>query len=82
MEVRLPTTLPLRVALALTVVFAVLTLVLEPAAASAAPGPTPNGYIGACNMLQDPTMWTIPMVRDAPQGNAGMFHAVDVSGCS
>ncbi len=36
---------------------------------------------GALNMLQDPTMWTIPMARDAAQGNDGMFHAVGVSGC-
>jgi hypothetical protein len=32
-------------------------------------------------MLQDATMFTIPMARDADQGNAGMFHAVDVSSC-
>jgi hypothetical protein len=43
-----------------------------------APG---TGLAGASNMLLDPTMTTIPMVRDAPQGNAGMFHAVAVSGC-
>jgi hypothetical protein len=36
---------------------------------------------GALNMLHDPTMFTIPMARNAPQGNAGMFHAVAVSGC-
>jgi hypothetical protein len=44
----------------------------------AAPG---TGLTGALNMLQDATMFTIPMARDADQGNAGMFHAVDVSGC-
>jgi hypothetical protein len=43
-----------------------------------APG---TGLPGALNMLRDPTMFTIPMARDAEQGNAGMFHAVDVSGC-
>jgi hypothetical protein len=43
-----------------------------------APG---TGLAGAENMLLDPTMTTIPMVRDAEQGNAGMFHAVDVSSC-
>jgi len=43
-----------------------------------APG---TGLPGALNMLQDATMFTIPMARDADQGNAGMFHAVDVSGC-
>jgi hypothetical protein len=45
----------------------------------AAPG---TGSVGALNMLHDATMFTIPMARDAAQGNAGMFHAVDVSGCS
>ena len=43
-----------------------------------APG---TGLPGALNMLHDATMFTIPMVHDAAQGNAGMFHAVDVSGC-
>jgi hypothetical protein len=36
---------------------------------------------GALNMLHDPTMAATPMARDAAQGNAGMFHAVAVSGC-
>ena len=46
------------------------------------PCPAPGGgYAGALNMLHDATMFTIPMANDAPQGNAGMFHAVDVSGC-
>ena len=46
------------------------------------PCPAPGtGLPGALNMLGDPTMITIPMARDAAQGNAGMFHAVDVSGC-
>ena len=43
-----------------------------------APG---SGYPGALNMLHDETMFTIPMARNAPQGNVGMFHAVAVSGC-
>jgi hypothetical protein len=43
-----------------------------------APG---GGFPGALNMMHDRTMLTIPMVRNAPQGNAGMFHAVAVSGC-
>ena len=45
-------------------------------------------YVGACNMLHDATMMTIPMVRNNPDGdifsgngNLGMWHAVDVSGC-
>ena len=44
----------------------------------AAPG---TGSVGALNMLHDPTMFTIPMARNAAQGTAGMFHAVAVSGC-
>jgi hypothetical protein len=44
----------------------------------AAPG---TGLGGALNMLLDATMTTLPMGKDAAQGNTGMFHAVDVSGC-
>jgi hypothetical protein len=59
---------------------------LSAAPAAAAPGPTPSGYTGACNMLVDPTMMTVPMVKNTLNGNgfngdAGMFHAVAVSGC-
>ena len=43
-----------------------------------APG---TGLPGALNMVHDATMLTIPMTHDAAQGNAGMFHAVAVSGC-
>jgi hypothetical protein len=43
-----------------------------------APG---GGFAGALNMLHDETMLSIPMDRDAPQGNIGMFRAVAVSGC-
>jgi hypothetical protein len=66
-----------------------LSLTAFAGSASAASGPTPNGYVGACNMLNDATMATIPMVRNNPDrdifagnGNAGMWHALDVSGCS
>ena len=51
--------------------------------AAARPCPAPGtGLAGALNMLHDATMLTIPMARNADQGSAGMFHAVDVSGCS
>lgn len=43
-----------------------------------APG---TGRAGALNMLLDPTMRSVPMAQDAPQGNTGMFRAVDESGC-
>jgi hypothetical protein len=46
------------------------------AATTAAPGPA---FCGALNMLHDATMFTIPMAKDAPQGNAGMFIAVGKS---
>ena len=50
--------------------------------ASAAAPTTPNGYAGALNMLQDPTM--LPgsggaMDHANPNGDAGMFRAVAVS---
>ena len=51
-------------------------------AADARPCPAPGGgFPGALNMLHDETMFDIPMTRDAPQGNAGMFRAVAVSAC-
>ena len=67
----------------------VLSLSAFAGSVSAAPGPTPTGYTGACNMMNDATMATIPMVRNNPDGdifagngNLGMWRAVDVSGCS
>src|SRR2546422_5131056 len=42
--------------------------------AAARPCPAPgSGLPGALNMLHDATMLTIPMARDADQGNAGML---------
>jgi hypothetical protein len=60
-----------------------LALATVPAGAAAAPTqPTPNGYVGAMNMLQDPTM--APGTGGAmdhanPSGDSGMFHATCVS---
>ena len=51
-------------------------------AGASAPPTTPNGYVGALNMLQDPTMAPGtggPMDVNNPQGDAGMFHAACVS---
>lgn len=56
--------------------------------AAAATGPAQGtGLVGACNMLHDATMASIPMVRNNPagdifsgNGNAGMWNAVAVSG--
>ena len=66
------------VALALAAVM----LTANPAQAAGRTCPAPGtGLPGALNMLHDATMATIPMARDAAQGNAGMFNAVDKSGC-
>ena len=64
-----------------------LSLTAFASSVSAAPGPTPAGFTGACNMLQS---WGVgaqggmenAMSRDNPNGNLGMWRAVDVSGCS
>jgi hypothetical protein len=58
--------------------FAERPLFAEGSRPCVAPG---GGFPGALNMMHDPTMLTVPMVRDAPQGNAGMFRAVAVSAC-
>jgi hypothetical protein len=72
-----------RLSLILSLVGLLLAFAVTPAFAS-----QPTGYVGACNMLHDASMATIPMVRNNPDGsitlgngNAGMWHAVDVSGC-
>lgn len=83
----------------------VLSLTAFAGSVSAAPGPTPNGLTGACNMVMSwpgvraearllPGVGVQPgggmqnaMVRNNPEGditagngNAGMNHAVEVSG--
>jgi len=52
----------------------VSSAILMVAMAGAAMAEPPGGLLGACNMLRDKTMVTIPMARDAAQGNAGMSH--------
>ncbi|HEY8683984.1 MAG TPA: hypothetical protein VIO57_00095, partial [Chloroflexota bacterium] len=64
--------------LILAIVSSAILMVAMAGAAVAGPGPS---AVGACNMLRDATMSSIPMAHDAAQGNAGMFHAVAVSGC-
>jgi hypothetical protein len=69
--------------LIIVIMSSAILMVATAGAAIAGPGAAPGtGLVGACNMLLDATMVSIPMARDAAQGNAGMFHAVDVSGCS
>lgn len=85
MVVKLVTHLRILFALTFVASFALLPLALNPGAASAAPHPTPNGLTGACNMVNDaaaPHMFEAMALHTAPQGDAGMWHAVDVSGCS
>jgi hypothetical protein len=62
--------------------------------AAAAPNPTPNGWVGACNMnsswpglgvgngvgVQPHGGMENAMTVDNPNGNTGMFHAISVSG--
>lgn len=61
----------------------VMGLAASAGSASAATGPAPGtGMVGACNMLRAGAgMVEIAMVHDNSQGNAGMWRAVDVSGC-
>ena len=66
---------------AATVAGAATFLLTAATPAQAANGPSPGtGLIGGCNMLLDPTMFTVPMDRDAKQGTAGMFIGVAASG--
>ena len=67
--------------LALVSALVVLGLTGTVTAEASPPSPAPC-TLGALNMLHDATMLTIPMANNAPQGTAGMFHAVGVSGCS
>lgn len=61
---------------------AALTLTVSVGAASASAPPTPKGFVGACNMLNDQTMWTVAMFHSNINGSNGMWGAVDASGCS
>ena len=67
--------------LALVSALVVLGLTGTVTAAPSPPSPAPC-TLGALNMLHDATMLAIPMANNAPQGTAGMFHAVGISGCS
>ena len=72
-----------------------LSLTAFAGSVSAAPGPTPNGFTGACNMVaswpgagpgegvgvQPGGGMENAMTVNNPNGNAGMWRAVDVSGC-
>ncbi len=70
-----------KLVLAATTGAAIVALSSAPAAASTCPAPG-TGLPGALNMIADATMLTVPMVHDAAQGNAGMFTAVNNTGCA
>ena len=67
--------------------FLLLVIALAAAALTSVPATAASGgpaYCGALNMLHDPTM--LPgtggaMDHAADQGNAGMFGAIEHSGC-
>lgn len=50
--------------------------------AAAAPGATPNGLVGACNMMRAGEGMANAMAHNAPQGHDGMHRAMLVSGCT
>jgi hypothetical protein len=80
--------------ISLAVTSAVLGLTVFAGSAAAAPPETPNGFVGACNMLaswpdlgpgqgvgvQPGGGMERAMSVDNPNGNLGMDHAVSVSG--
>ena len=64
----------------------VLSLAAFAGTVSAAPGPTPNGFTGACNMLQASGVGARGGMDNAHtvlnlNGYVGMGRALDVSGC-
>jgi len=69
-----------QIAIAVVIAAAPFAVTSFPAMAASSPAPG-TGLTGACNMLLDPTMATVPMTHDSANGNSGMFRAVAVSGC-
>jgi hypothetical protein len=81
-------------ALALVSALVALGLAAFAGSAAATPKPTPNGWVGACNMsvswpgfgvgsgvgVQPGGGMERAMTVDNPNGNEGMFHATSVSG--
>jgi len=65
----------------LAIVSSAILMVAMAGAAIAGSGGDPNTvWVGACNMLHDKTMGSIPMLVNNPNGDAGMFGAVAASG--
>lgn len=60
---------------------AAMSTIPASATAGAANGAAPGtGLIGGCNMLNDPTMFSVAMVHASAQGDNGMFTGVAASG--
>lgn len=69
---------------AAAVVLVITALVGGASPAAAAARPSANGLCGARNMVNPnsaPHMVEAMSLHTAPQGDAGMFHAVAVSSC-
>ena len=85
---------PRRFQVALVTSLVTLSLTVFAGSVSAAPGPTPNGFTGACNMVaswpgagpgqgvgvQPGGGMENAMTVNNPNGNAGMYRAVEQSG--
>jgi hypothetical protein len=74
-----------RLCLALSMAGAAFAFTAMPAIAASAPA-SGTGLTGACNMLLDESMTTVPMVKNTlngqgANGDTGMFGAVAASGC-
>ncbi len=73
------------IGLVATVVVLVLTALVGGASpAAAATRPSPHGLCGGANMVNPsarPHMVEAMALHTAPEGDAGMFHAVAVSSC-
>jgi hypothetical protein len=58
-----------------------IPVVFSAVPAQADPSPTRGtGLIGGCNMLNDPTMFTVAMAHASDRGDEGMFTGVAASG--
>jgi hypothetical protein len=69
-----------RLVVAATTGAAIVALWSTPVAARTCPAPG-TGLPGGLNMIADAKMLSVPMARDAAQGNTGMDTAVSRSGC-
>jgi hypothetical protein len=59
---------------------AALSAIPASAATGSATGAPGTGLIGGCNMLNDPSMFSVAMAHASAQGDNGMFIGVAASG--